>query len=459
MMKILKTVPVSLLLVASTIGMLRAQAPGSAGGSLTLAEAVALALQHNPTVQAADAYAEAVRQGIAVATAERYPRLDFREGFTRGNNPVYVFGSLLTQRQFTEENFELGFLNTPPPLNNFRTAFTASMPVWDAGKTRHEVREARLESESATKSGERTRQEVIFQAVQAYLHGLLARENVRVAEAAVAMTKADLARAQARQEQGLAVPSDLLSAQVQLAQAQDDLLRAQNTVALADAALNVAMGLPEDSPVAIAGRFSEASFEVGTLDERQQRALQARPDYQQVLIGKERASNGLRMARAEFLPKLDVFGSWEQDNQRFLARGGNNWLAGATITFNIFDGGAQRARLRESRARERQAEALRHQMASRVRFQVREAFLTLTTARDRVEVSRGAASQAEESLRIHQNRYEAGLATIAELLRAETARTAAEKNFLSAVFDYRLGYAALELATGELAADSQAVTR
>jgi outer membrane protein TolC len=90
---------------------------------------------------------------------------------------------------------------------------------------------------------------------------------------------------------------------------------------------------------------------------------------------------------------------------------------------------------------------------------VRQAYLNLTTARDRVDVSRGAASQAEESLRIIQNRYEAGLATITDLLRAETARTTAKKNFLNAVFDYRLGYAALELATGELAADSQAVTR
>ena len=90
---------------------------------------------------------------------------------------------------------------------------------------------------------------------------------------------------------------------------------------------------------------------------------------------------------------------------------------------------------------------------------MRQAFLNLTTSRDRVDVSRGAASQAEESLRIIQNRYEAGLATITDLLRAETALTTAKKNFVNATFDYRLGYAALELATGELGAGSQAVTR
>jgi outer membrane protein len=453
-----KTPSLALMILISGIGTTRAQTP-AAGKPLTLQEAVAVALEKNPTVQAADAYADAVKEGITVAASGRYPRLDFSEGFTRGNNPVYVFGSLLTQRQFTERNFELGFLNTPPPLDNFRTQFTASLPLWDGGQTTRRVRDGRLEAQSAARAGDRTRQEVIFNVIEAYLNGLLARENVRVAQAAVEASRADLARAHARHEQGLAVPSDLLSAQVQLAQAQEDLLRAQNGFALADAALNVAMGLPEDAPLTLSGQLGEVMFETGTLDERQARALRARPDFQQIEIGKERAVNSVRMARAEYLPKVNLFGAWEEDNQTFLTRGGNNWALGATLTFNLFDGGANRARLKESRARQRQAEAMRSQLASAVRLQVRQAFLNLTTARDRVDVSRGAASQAEESLRIIQNRYEAGLSTITDLLRAETARSSAQRNFLNAIFDYRLGYAALELATGELATDSQAVTR
>lgn len=427
--------------------------------ALTLTEAVAIALKHNPTVQAADAYAEAVQQGIAVAASARYPRVDFSEGFTRGNNPVYVFGSLLTQRQFAAQNFQLGSLNSPSPLDNFRTQFSASMPLWDAGQTSRRIRDARLETQSATKAGQRTRQEVIFNVIQAYLNALLAAENVRVAQADVELTRADLARAQAREEQGLAVPSDLLSAKVQHAQAQEDLLRARNSEAIAQATLNVAMGVEEDAPTVIEGGLGEVNFEAGTLAERQQRALSVRPDFQQLEIGKERAANGVRMARADFLPKVNLFSAWEEDNQTFLTRGGNNWALGATLTFNLFDGGANRARLKQSRARERQVEALRAQMASAVRLQVREAFLNLNTAHDRVEVSREAASQSEESLRIIQNRYEAGLATITDLLRAETARSSARKNFFNALFDHRLSYAALELATGELAADSPAVVR
>ena len=103
--------------------------------TMTLADAVRVALEENPTVQAAVAYVQAVHEGIAEARAARLPRVDFSEGFTRGNNPVYVFGGLLTERQFTAGNFALGSLNTPRPLDIFRTQFTAALPLYDGGQT------------------------------------------------------------------------------------------------------------------------------------------------------------------------------------------------------------------------------------------------------------------------------------------------------------------------------------
>ena len=145
----------SLFLAATVLAKAQASQPASgpdarvpeAGNKLTLQQAVALSLQKNPSIHAADAYAEAVRQSVDVAKAGRYPRLDFSEGFTRSNNPVYVFGSLLTQRQFTANDFALNFLNTPPPLDIFHTQFTASVPLYDAGETRHKTRDARISSD------------------------------------------------------------------------------------------------------------------------------------------------------------------------------------------------------------------------------------------------------------------------------------------------------------------------
>ncbi len=444
-------------LMACVPALAQGQPSDPTSNALTLPQAVNTALKNNPTIQAADAYADAVRQGIAVAESGRYPRLDFSEDFTRGNNPVFVFSSLLMQRQFTAQNFQLGNLNFPTPVDNFRTQFAASVPLYDAGQTARRVRDARLDAQGAQRARERTQQEIIFSVINAFTNVLLARESVRVADASVKSAQEDQARAQVRQEQGQALLSDLLLAKVQLAQAQEDLIRARNTEAVGQATLNVAMGLPEDAPNQVRGALAENTFESGTLEERQQRALRARPDYQQALIGQQKAVNGVKGARAGFLPTVNAFGSWEVDNQYFASRGGNSWTAGASLNFNLFDGGLRRARVAESRARERQAAALETQMASGIRLQVREAFLNLTAALERVEVSRQSASQIEESLRILRDRYEAGLATMTDVLGTETAHARAQRDFLRTVYDYRIAYATLELATGELAPDSQAV--
>jgi TolC family type I secretion outer membrane protein len=439
---------------------LQAQANAPAPtGPLSLAQAVNIALKNNPTIQAAAAYSDAAQHAIDAARAGYMPQLNFSEGVTRGNNPVYVFGTLLTQRQFTAANFDLGFLNFPPPVDNFRTQFSASMPLYDFGRTSGHVKSARIQAQGIRESATRTGQSVVFDVINAYLNGLLAREQVRVAEAAVAMAESDLQRAQAREQQGLAVASDVLSAQAQLAQSREDLIRAQNAVAISQAALNVAMGLPEDSPTQTEGKLAAVEVPSGDLSNLQQQALKQRPDYHEAQLQAEQAGNSVSLAQKEFLPRIDMMGSWEQDNQNFTSRGGNNWVAGATLTFNIFNGGARRAQIAQSRSYQRRAAAMRSQMESAVRLQVREAYLNLNAARQRVEVSRDSAAQAEESLRILQNRYDAGLATIMDVLRAETMRTSAHNNHLNAVYDYRLAFAALELATGTLGPGSPAVTQ
>jgi outer membrane protein TolC len=375
----------------------------------------------------------------------------------RGNNPVYVFGALLTQQRFTATNFALESLNAPLPLDNFRTQLAATLPLYDAGQTAARIRAARLDSRAAEQAQHRTSQEVIFNVVTAYLNELLARDSVRVAEAAVGMAKADVERARNRQNEGLAVASDLLSAQVQLAQAREDLVRARNAVEVAHAGLNVAMGVPEDDVSEIQGLLSGTTFEPGTLAARQQQAVALRPDYRESSLAGEKAKSEVTAARTAFLPKFSLFGTLEQDRETFAGHGGNNWMAGASLNFNLFAGGSDRYRLAEARAREHQAGAQHEQMAAMIRLQVREAFLNLAAARERQGVSRDAVSQAVESLRILRNRYESGLATITDLLRAEIMQTTAEKNQLNATYDYRLASAALELATGELSPDSPAV--
>ena len=165
----------------------------------------------------------------------------------------------------------------------------------------------------------------------------------------------------------------------------------------------------------------------------------------------------VKAARSEFLPTISLFGSWETDDQSFASRAGNNWLAGVNLHFNLFNGRADEAKLAESRLQQKRTLAMQAHLAQAIRLQVQKAFLDLGTASQRIAVSQQAVSQAEESGRIIRNRYEAGLATVTDLLRAETALTAAKGHYLRAVFDQRVGAANLELQVGRLSPESRVV--
>ena len=72
------------------------------------------------------------------------PKVNYSESWTRSDNPVFVFSSLLTQHQFGEQNFQIGPLNRPDFLNNFQSQVTADQTLYDAGQTKHAVRSAEL---------------------------------------------------------------------------------------------------------------------------------------------------------------------------------------------------------------------------------------------------------------------------------------------------------------------------
>ena len=443
-----------LLLTGALVGPCRAQ---SNGARLTLQDAVALALNNNPAVQASAAYAKLVDQGIAAAEAARLPRADFQEGFSRGNNPVYVFGTLLTQQRFGAADFGLNLLNTPLPLNNFQTEFAASAPLYDAGQSSRRIQDARLKAEGARQSRDRTRQEVIFETIEAYLNLQREQESLRVAQSAVKESTADLRRAEAREKQGFTVPSDILSARTQLARSEQELIDAENASDIADATLDETVGLPEDTTHSVTGSIQSRQFQPGGLVDLENRALSLRPDYRQAETRRSRATNAVSMARNTFLPTVSAFAAWDRDSLALTSAGGQNWTAGVTLNFNIFNGGSDRARLTSAYYRQRQSEALLAQMASHVRLQVREAYLNLHAAKLKTGVLVDAASQAKESLRIVQNRYEAGLATILDTLQGETTYASAQQSYLNALYGYQLGIAALELATGELGPQSPAI--
>jgi len=447
--------PVGLMLFWMTLSVV-AQNP-VATETLSLEDAVKIALQNNGLVKASELGVEAAQARVQLAASAYLPKLSFDYNLTRGNNPVFVFGSLLTQRRFSQDNFALDRLNVPSPLSNFQNKFTASQSLYDFGRTSSRVAQSRVETRAAEKEVAATRSDLIFRVVKAYYETLLAREMVHVAEAAVRSARAAEDSARSRLQAGVALESDLLSVQVHRAGQEEERLKAATHLRLAQSALCFELGVPLERQFVLTKQVNPLSADTTDLATLQNAALQHRPDYDLSQLALKNQEMAVKAARSEFLPTVSLFGSWETDDQSFASRAGNNWLAGVNLHFNLFNGRANTAKLAESRFQQKRTLAMQEHLAQAIRLQVQKAALDLETAGERIAVSRQAASQAEESVRIIRNRYEAGLATITDLLRAETALTAAKGNHLRAVFDQRVGAANLDLQVGRLSPESRVI--
>jgi len=444
-------------LVFCAAGTMFAQAPPEPF-PLSLQQAASIALEKNPLRKAAFADTKAASAGVQEARSFLMPRVNFSETATRGDDPVYVFGAKLRQQRFTTNDFHLNELNTPLPFGNFTTRFGGTWNLFDSFASWHGVSRAKEMNIAATYQLERSDQEILFRVVQSYYGVLLATKQLEVAEQAQKTAKSIMDRSQVRYDVGLVVESDLLSAKVRLAGREQELIRARNNLAMARAQLNIAMGVPADTQYEPADPLADRSLAVASLPDVEQKALSTRPDLKRIEAQQSAQDLSVAIAKSSFGPRLNAFAGWEMDNPTFLAGGGgNNWLGGIELQIDLFEGGAKRAALSRERAIAEKMAALKQAANDAVRLEVRQAYYDQDSSRQQVEVARTAISQAQESLRINQDRYDGGLLTITDLLGAEEAARRSQADYWQAVYQFHISYANLELATGSLNPQSPVV--
>ena len=361
---------------------------------LTLADAVKLGVEKHPALRAATNQAAAAAAGVDQARAGFLPRVDFSEGITRSDNPVYAFGQLLNQGRFTAADFAVDRLNHPDPISNWRTNIGGSVPLFMGGRTILGYQQAQLGRESAEHGRARVEHEIIFGVVGAYYGVLLAQEAQATVEASARTAEANLSAAEARNDAGVAVASDVLAARVRLARLREEAIAAANQVKLARASLNDAMGVALDQSYKITGQLDIVPLRYERLDGLEELAREHRPDYRQAALEEQRLEKEVLRAKGAFLPTMNLMGNYEINNHRFSSDGQDSWAVGVLLNVNLFNGGADRARLVEAQANQQRAVAMRERLASAIGLEVHDAFLALQTAHERVTVAKDAVIQA-----------------------------------------------------------------
>ena len=418
----------AIYLLAAALGL---AVPAAAQTPLTLTEAIARARAQNPDAGSSAAVERETVQRIRQARAGYLPKVDVVESWQRGNQPVFVFSSLLAQRQFTAADFALGALNHPEPLDNFRSAVMVEQSLFD-GATRASVAAAGLGHDVATATRVIVDHDLAASVTAAYGRVLVALAASQSAAAAAETARADRELASNRRDAGLVTDADVLQLDVYLSRTREQQIRAVSDERIARAQLNQLMGEPLGEAFTLDRSPTASAIDATDLPSLEAEAIEHRPDLKLAELQEQLAGVTERSARAAFLPQVAAQGGWEFNGGAWNARA-SGWVVGAVARINVFRGFADTARLAEAREQTARRALERHKAETAARLDVYIAVATLDAARASDAVGRAAVAQARESRRIVRDRYEAGLADVAALLRAaegvvqaETQQTAAQ---------------------------------
>jgi outer membrane protein TolC len=417
--------------------------------ALSLRDAVAVGLQKNPRILAVKAQVEASDARVGQARSGLFPQVEVSESYSRTNNPMWAFGTKLNQERITSEDFDPQNLNHPKPIDNFSTVLSATLPIYDRGQTWHGLAQARLGHEAMTLLEARVGQEVNMEIVEAYMGAILARENLLVVEQTLETSRSHYASISSRYKTGLVVKSDLLRAEVRIAELEQERLNAESQFHILEARLNAAMGEAPGNRYALSTCLVCQEDLSESLDAYIQKALENRKDLENLRLQEQIAGKEVQKAKSAHLPGVYLSGNYEMDTEEFDDTA-NNYTIGASLRLNVFSGFGYQSRVHEAAANQRQAQAIIQQMELGIQVETRQAYFQAKSARDRIGVAKASVTQAEEGLRIVRNRYENGMLTIVNLLDAEVALQLARMHQIKALHDFRVSMARLHLAAGVL---------
>jgi len=446
-MKQTRILLILLLFLSSATSEIPAQAP-----PLALRQAIDRALGQNPQAAISRADQADARAAAALARTALLPQISFTEDISRGNDPVYVFGERLRERQFTQADFALNALNRPRPIGNFSSRFSGSWLVFDSFKTEKEIRRADLFKQSSANAASAADEQIVLRVVGAYQSVLYAQREVEVAQHEEQTAEALVTQADDHVKAGLAVESDRMATQVDLAARKQESIAARGDLDLAWDDLREAMDAPDLQPSQLLP-IEPHAFPTSTLDEELAQAAKSRPDLAALGTARQAQVASVGAAHSDFGPRVSAYGNWEEDRGLFAAARGNNWMAGVQISLDILPIGKREQLARENAARQR-IDAQLAQAQSQVRLDVSRAHIQRQTAELSLETAHAAMNQSAEGLRIVRNRYNAGLATITDLLRAEDAERQSQSNYWRAVYGNAMAYAQLLFAEGILTPDA-----
>jgi len=407
----------------------------------SLADAWAMSRQSDGSLAAAHSESEAAQADHAAALRQRWPTLDVNGTYTQFEHAPNL--DIATPA---------GQLQAPIWGHNGYAMAGAdlSVPVWTSGKISSSIGAAAAGARGASAQEVRSSADLKLAVAESYIAVFRARKAQQVAESNVASLKAHADDVQVMYDKQAVAQSDLLGAQVALANATQQRLRAANALHLATAAYNRWVGQPLDRVPDLEDPPTTPSAETAApLDQMIARAQERRPELAALGAQQDSLEQAARSERAKGLPQVALHAGYNHLDNQILDRE-NFASVGIGFQWRLFDSGQLQARTNALHSRARATGQQLADFRSVVALQVETAVLNREEAFARIHAAAAAVGQAEENVRVAKELYASGLGTNNQVLDAETLRIVALTNRDDAAFDLLIAQFRLQRATGDL---------
>ena len=393
-----------------------------------LRRSVQMALENNRTIKQALTDVDAAHASLAQANRSMGPTLTWQTSANRVGGEAY-------------EGTGVKY--------NYGNTGTIALPVYNAALNAQR-RAARYGLNAADFALEQTKQSIRLTATMDYFNILQARNLVKVREETVATLTTHLADVNAQFRVGTVARADVLASEVELANAQQNLTTAKNTYEVAVATLNNVIGVPTDTMLTINDELRYTGYDL-SLDDCTDYGLIYRADGAAAVYAVKQAQAGVRTAQAGYHPTVNAAATRSIAGERPFKddhKSSNTWAVGVSASWNIFDSGVTAAQVTAAKAKLRKAEESLAETDEKIRLDVRTAYLNLRAAEQNIKTTEKAVKQAEEDYNIARVRYNAGVGTNLEVMRASDNLTTARMNYSTALYTYNTGKASLDNAMG-----------
>ena len=420
---------------------------------LTMEKAVQLALERNPEILVAQEEINELKGKIREVRSGAYPQITFQGYGLRLRDP-----SILNSSSFDEVPQEFRDALVPRPANMFDMGLNLKQPIYTAGKVRTALKLAEVSLEEKNSAREAVRQQLTFKVFEAFNALLLAEANREVVRETQQQRMKHLEQARIRFNNGVATEVDVLRSEVSVANMEPALIRADNSVRLARAAINNLIVADLEAPIRIAGVLEYRPWKVDSLEEMQKRTLELRPELQVARRQVQETDLTKRLAHAENKLSVDFESQWGysvREMQNMFKNDFLRWNLTFSFRLPLYDSGRKAGLVAQAAARANAAGQRLAQLENNTKLEVKQAYDDMQSSAKAIAAAQLSVGQAEKVHTMMQANYEYGAATTLDVLDAQIALTVARNAQIRATYDYEMAKARLRLASGSPILDGE----